>query len=154
MEFIPIKPPYIFNFTIRYMNNSLPTRKNLVRWGISTSDCSCCVASETFLHAVAGCQSYLKRFTWRPTWSQQPIHHHRRQLDYRPDLLLSTNSGCLYIDELTVGFESNLQNNIKRKRSKYLGLTSEQRKHLKLVEFIDLSMSFLGIFLQTNAHNS
>ena len=59
-------PKNIFNFTVRYMNNSLPTRQNLTRWGLSpTSDCSICLAPETLLHVVAGCQSYLERFTWR-----------------------------------------------------------------------------------------
>ena len=56
----------IFNFTVRYMNNSFPTRQNLTRWGLSpTSDCSKCLAPETLLHVVAGCQLYLERFTWR-----------------------------------------------------------------------------------------
>ena len=57
-------PKNTFNFTVRYMNNSLPTRQNLTRWGLSTtSDCSKCLAPETLLHVVAGCQSYLERFT-------------------------------------------------------------------------------------------
>jgi hypothetical protein len=34
---------------------------------------------------------------------------------YRPDLLLSTSTGTLYIVELTVGFESNLQKNVEHK---------------------------------------
>ena len=59
-------PRYICNFTIRYINNSLPTRKNLNRWAISSnSDCSFCLSPETLLHIVAGCQFYLDRFTWR-----------------------------------------------------------------------------------------
>jgi hypothetical protein len=32
----------------------------------------------------------------------------------RPDLLLSTSNGTLYIVELTVGFELNLQKNVER----------------------------------------
>ena len=56
----------IFNFTIRYINNSLPTRRNLLKWGISaTSECSFFSAPESLLHVVAGCHSYRKRFTWR-----------------------------------------------------------------------------------------
>ena len=44
----------IFNFTIRYINNTLPTRKNLKRWGItSTSECSFCLLPESLLHVVA-----------------------------------------------------------------------------------------------------
>ena len=55
-------PKNIYNFTIRYINNSLPTRKNLNRWAISSnSDCSFCLSPETLLHIVAGCQFYLDR---------------------------------------------------------------------------------------------
>ena len=57
-------PKNIYNFTIRYFNNSLPTRKNIARWGLSLSpDCSFCLNPESLLHIVAGCQQYLDRFT-------------------------------------------------------------------------------------------
>ncbi|CAB4016056.1 Hypothetical predicted protein, partial [Paramuricea clavata] len=61
-------PKNIFNFTIRYINNTLPTRKNLSKWRLSsTSDCSFCSSPETLLHVIAGCKTYLDegRFTWR-----------------------------------------------------------------------------------------
>ena len=59
-------PKNIYNFTIRYINNSLPTCKNLSKWGISSNpECSLCLRPETLLHVVAGCQFYLDRFTWR-----------------------------------------------------------------------------------------
>ena len=41
-------PQNIFNFTIRYLNNSLPTRKNMVTWGQS-NDSSCSACAETGL---------------------------------------------------------------------------------------------------------
>jgi hypothetical protein len=44
----------------------------------------------------------------------------------RPDLLLVTENRCLYILELTVGYEPNLQVNANRKRQKYLDLIKEQ----------------------------
>ena len=134
-------PKNIFNFTVRYINNSLPTRQNLARWGLSpTSDCSRCLAPETLLHVVAGCQSYLERFTWRHdsvlnflATNLQTVSGSHLYVDlprykspsiitgdtYRPDLLLLTSTGTLYIVELTVGFESNLQKNVERKKSKY-----------------------------------
>ena len=65
---------------------------------------------------------------------------------YRPDLLLTTKDNCLYILELTVGYETNLRNNIKRKQEKYKEVTKEQKKHFKSVEFISLSISALGVF--------
>ena len=57
-------PKNIFNFSIRYINNSLPTGQNLARWNLSpTSDCHSCLLPESLLPIVAGCQSCLKRFT-------------------------------------------------------------------------------------------
>ena len=59
-------PKNIYNFTIRYINNPLPKRKNMARWGLSQSPyCSFCLNPESLLHVVAGCQQYLGRFTWR-----------------------------------------------------------------------------------------
>ena len=53
-------PKNIFYFTIRFINNSLSTRKNLAKWGISpTSHCSFCLLPETLLHVVSGCSTYL-----------------------------------------------------------------------------------------------
>ena len=46
-------PWNIFNFTVRYLNNSLPTRKNMVTWGQSNeSSCSACAEIETLLHVA------------------------------------------------------------------------------------------------------
>ena len=66
---------------------------------------------------------------------------------YRPDLLLeSRNKSILYIIELTVGFESNLESNAHRKKTKYKNLINEQKKCYNDVKFINLSISALGIF--------
>ena len=59
-------PKNIYNFTIHHMNNSLPTRKNMERWGLSQCpDCSFCFNPLSLYHVVAGCQQYLDRFTWK-----------------------------------------------------------------------------------------
>jgi hypothetical protein len=161
-------PKNIFNFTIRYINNTLPTRKNLARWCLSSStECSFCLKPESLLHVVAGCNSYLNRFTWRHDSVLnfianivQPMNFNNLYVDlpgflnpsivtgdkYRPDLLLTTKDNCLYILELTVGYETNLRNNIKRKQEKYTDVIKEQKKHFKSVEFINLSISALGVF--------
>ncbi len=118
-------PKNIFNFTIRYINNTLPTRKNLARWGLSSStECSFCLNPESLLHVVAGCNSYLNRFSWRHDSVLNFIANFLRPMifnnlyadipgflspsivtgdKYRPDLLLTTKDICLYILELTVG---------------------------------------------------
>ncbi len=161
-------PKNIFNFTVQYINNSLPIRQNLARWGLQpTSDCPQCLAPETLLHVVAGCQSYLERFTWRHdsilnflATNLQAVNDSCLYVDRlgyespsiitgdtdRPDLLLSTSSRCLYVIELTVGFESNPQKNVKRKKSKYKELISEQKEHFNSVKFVNLSISSLSVF--------
>ena len=161
-------PKNIYNFTIRYINNSLPTRKNLTKWGIlSNSDCSFCLNPETLLHVVAGCQTYLPRFTWRHdsvlnliAQTLQPVKNSNLFVDlpgykspsivtgdtFRPDLLLSINSDYLYILELSVGYESNLETNVDRKRTRYEDLITQQKKQFKSVKFVSLSISSLGVF--------
>ena len=61
-------PANIFNFSTKYLNNTLATRKNLHLWNLSTtSDCSFCLHPESLLHIVAGCKTYLNEghYTWR-----------------------------------------------------------------------------------------
>ncbi|CAB4023715.1 Hypothetical predicted protein [Paramuricea clavata] len=149
-------PKNIYNFTIRYINNSLPTRKNLNRWAISSnSDCSFCLSPETLLHIlVAGCQFYLDRFTWRHNSVLNFLAHTLQTVDgstlyadlngfkspsiltgdtYRPDLLLSCSNGSLYVVELNTGYETNLKNNVKRKKSKYRELLRQLESLLHVV---------------------
>ena len=71
--------------------------------------------------------------------------------DHRPDLLISTKDNCLYILELTVGYETNLRNNINRKHLKYEKLIMDQKKKFNSVKFINLSISALGVFDKESA---
>ena len=133
----------------------------------SSSECSFCLSAESLLHVVAGRSSYLDRFTWRhdsilqfiannlPSQHIQNIYADLPPFpnpsvitgdDYRPDLLILTKDNCLYILELTVGYETNLRNNINRKRLKYEKLIMDQRKKFNCVKFINLSISALGVF--------
>ncbi|CAB4037677.1 Hypothetical predicted protein, partial [Paramuricea clavata] len=166
-------PKNIYNFTIRYINNSLPTRKNLTKWGIlSNSDCSFCLNPETLLHVVAGCQTYLPRFTWRHdsvlnfiAQTLQPVNNCNLFVDlpgykspsivtgdtFRPDLLLSINSDCLYILELSVGYESNLQTNVDRKRRRYEDLITQQKKQFKS-EAVDTALREVNLKLKNEPY--
>lgn len=45
-------PKNIFIFTIQYINNSLPTRKNLVKWNLASRP-ECCMSPETQLHVIS-----------------------------------------------------------------------------------------------------
>ena len=64
----------------------------------------------------------------------------------RPDLLLVIPDKCLYILELSLGFEKNLRNYSHRKQLKYKTLVGEQQKNFNEVRFVSLSMSALGVF--------
>ena len=160
---------FVVHYYYYYYNNSLPTRKNMARWGLSQSpDCSFCLNPESLLHVVAGCQHYLDRFTWRHdsilnfiAKSLQPVINVQSSLyadvngflnpsiitgeNYRPDLLFLIQSKCLYVLELTVGFESNLNNNAVRKKEKYVNLINEMSRNYRCVRFVNLSMSSLGV---------
>ena len=93
-------PKKYFNFTIRYLNNTLATHNNLQKQNLSqSSDCSFCLASST-----------------------------------------------LYINELTVGFETNIDRNANRKYEKYRSLKQEVSSNYHEVKFINISISLLGIF--------
>ena len=68
----------------------------------------------------------------------------------RPDLLLISPNNCLYILELTVGFETNLDINSHRKEEKYRPLLKDLNCDYRQVQFANLSMSCLGIFGQSS----
>ena len=92
------------------------------KWGLtSSSECSFCLSAESLLHVVAGCSSYLDRFTWEydsilqftannlPSQHIQNIYADLPSLpnlsvitgdDYRADLLILSKDNCLYILEL------------------------------------------------------
>ncbi|CAB4017371.1 Hypothetical predicted protein [Paramuricea clavata] len=127
------------------------------------------ITGESLLHVVAGCQCYLDRFTWRHNSilnflanTLQTVNGSALYADvpgfkspsiitgdtYRQDLLLSLSNGSLYVVELTVGYETNLENNVTRKKAKYKELVKQLDENFNEVNFINLSMSSLGIFAQ------
>ena len=61
-------PKNIYNFTIRYLNNTLPNMSNMFMWSHSENKaCQLCHHNQTLGHVVAGCKSSLDqgRYTWR-----------------------------------------------------------------------------------------
>ena len=119
---------------------------------------------------MAGCNSYLSRFTWRHdsvlnfiASILQSVHFNNLYVDlpgfhnpsiitgdeYRPDLLLKTKDDCLYILELTVGYETNLRNNIERKQENTEMLLQNKRDTLKQLNLL-ISLSVHSEFLTKN----
>ena len=162
-------PKNIFNFNVRYINNTLPTRKNLSKWGLSSSpDCSFCLVPESLLHIVAGCSTYLNegRYTWRRNSVLQFIASTFQTIkgaslfadllgfvtpsvstgdSLRPDLLLEVHNKCLYILELTIGYETNFTSNIACIDRKYQDLIRTLKYQHNNAKFINLSVSTLGV---------
>ena len=160
----------IFNFTIKYLSNTLATRKNLCKWSLSsTSALSFCFQSETLQHIVSSCKSYLEdgRYTWR---HNSILLHLANSLSsfkntsvfadlpsfpspslvtgdsLRPDLVTVLNNTSVYLLEPKVGFESNITINSDRKLAKYRPLFKSLRTNYTSIKFVNLSMSALGIF--------
>ena len=63
----------------------------------------------------------------------------------RPDLLLLIDEEILYILELTLGFETNIQNNSDRKAAKYSSLINDLSLSYSKVVFVNLSMGAIGV---------
>ena len=161
-------PKNIFNFSLKYLTNTLATRKNLSKWSLSQSSaCSFCLQSETLQHIVSSCKMYLEhgRYTWRHDSVQNSIDKTFSTLPdcslyadlptflspsfitgsaFRPDLLIITKENVLYILELTIGFETNIQINSERKASKYHPLQRTLLTNYKQIKFVNLSMGALG----------
>ena len=170
-------PKNIFNFTIKYLNNTLATRKNLHKWSLAQSpSCSFCLQNETLQHIVSSCKSYLDhgRYNWRhdsvllclsksfsyfPEWSiyaDLPSFLTPSLISgdaLRPDLILhNKHKNTLYILELTVGFESNLKVNSDRKLNKYKSLVLSLSSSYNAVHFVNVSMSAIGV-LDNSCHS-
>ena len=56
----------------------------------------------------------------------------------------------MYIFERTIGFQSNLLTNTKRKRQKYEKLINELQNNYKKVKCVNISLSSLGVFSQSS----
>ena len=52
-----------------------------------------------------------------------------------------------YIVELTVGFETNLHNNVEGRKAKYEGSIKEMQDNFASVEFVNLSISLIDKFM-------
>ena len=65
---------------------------------------------------------------------------------FHPDLLLLIDAKILYILELTIGFETNIQNNSDRKAAKYSSLINDLYLVVKLCSSISLWV-LLGLWV-------
>ena len=162
-------PRNIFNFIIGYLNHSFSTSDNMKKWNFTqSSDCSFCHLPET-LHVVAGYSLFLEEghSTWRHNFALLALANFFRahsgsslHVDlpcfysppimtgdtFRPDLILVTADQQIYILELTVDFETNLEVHAERKRAKYCPLVENLQSEYTEVKFVNLFISSLGKF--------
>ena len=161
-------PKNIFNYSIKYLNNTLASKKNLSKWAISQPSLrSFFLKTEALQHIASSCTTYLEED--RYTWCHNSVHLYLAKTltslskcslyadlpsflsprsitgnSLRPDPVLVTDTS-LYILELTVGFEPNLQINSDRKKAKYHSLISDLTPTFSNIKFVNLSMSILGL---------
>ena len=156
----------LHNFTVRYLNNTLPHLSNMFTWGLAeTKLCPLCNNIQSLLHVVAGCAVSLDRYTWRHNSVLNYIatffKRFARELyadvsnfsspsiitgeEMRPDLLIILDRSKMFVVELTIGFESNIAKKEVRKRNKYKNLTQSLKSSYDQVKYINLSLGACGI---------
>ena len=161
---------FIYNFTNRYMNNTLATLKNMVLWGKATIDtCFACKGnSQSLLHVVSGCKVHLQqgRYTWRHNSilatllsSIDCLRDLKAFADIpgypcptvftgtlkRPDIIIVYQEKIVIVLELTWGFITNVKDNCARKIGKYSSTIVYLMEKYEKVKFVNLSMSALGL---------
>ena len=159
-------PKSIYNFTIRYLNNTLPNYSNTFKWNLSSSaNCILCNKNQTLGHVVAGCEASLneERYNWRHNSILVTIANtisnnctlyvdlpHFRSPSLitgdasRPDMVIQKGNK-LWILELTAGFETNIAINYARKQKRYENLVGNLSMNYETVKFINLSMGSIRV---------
>ena len=162
-------PRNLYSFGTRYLSNSLANGTNAVKWGIAnTSKCLFCNENQTLQHVVSSCKISLteKRWNWRHDSILLNIARFMAKIpdikmycdvensefqtpsiitgdEKRPDIVAIKDNRCMIL-ELTVGFETNIEKNIERKRASYEELITRLKRKYQ-VSFVNLSMGAIGV---------
>ena len=148
-------PRNIYSFALRYLNSTLANGTNLLKWGrVENSLYPACKNPQTLGHVVGGCKVHLneKRYNYRhdsvllnilkalvtcdgitvngdlPDYKNPSIITGE---DYLPDILFVKDKK-LFIIELTVGFETNIQINTENKERRYRPLITHCSRSTRL----------------------
>ena len=164
-------PKNIYNFITRYLNNTLPTLKNLTLWKLSSSGlCKACLNPQNLQHVITSCKIHLEqgRLTWRhnsvlKTLAEYLSINDQSRTVYadvvgfenpsvvsglhdRPDMMILNNiSNTISVIELTIGFETNLSKNCLRKTTRYKDLCRSLERRFRKVNYFNLSMGASGL---------
>ena len=66
--------------------------------------------------------------------------------EYRPDLVVIKDTKEVFLVELTVGFETNIEKNSENKANRYENLLETLKLSFEKVAYVNLSMGALGIY--------
>ena len=172
-KIIQILPKNIYSFCMRYLNNTLANGTNLLKWGRTESSlCPACQSPQTLGHVIGGCNVHLKqlRYNFRhdsillnicrstthlenvKIYSDLPGHGYQSPCiitgaEYRPDIIFAILNK-LFIIELSVGFETNIEKNTKYKDLRYRTLLKDLSSTY-VIQYLNLSMGALGTFGQS-----
>ncbi|MDW0252356.1 MAG: reverse transcriptase domain-containing protein [Nitrososphaeraceae archaeon] len=162
---------FIHNFAIKAFKQTLPTAKNLSRWGKAVSPlCPLCNLEQTNKHVLSNCSSTvaLDRYTQRHNeilailmrWLSAAVS--KNQLifadlpgfnnstilfnSYRPDICIAIDCSTIAVLELTVCHELNLLKSKQYKIDKYKNLVSDLRSSVNFtkLKLFTLEVSTLG----------
>ena len=163
-----ILPKNIHSFCLRYLNNSLATGTNLLKWGRKEESlCPACKSPQTLGHVIGGCKIHLNesRYNYRHDsillCIVTSVSHLEKVKIYsdipgypspciltgnscRPDILFVICNKLVMI-ELSVGFETNITRNTENKDTRYRSLLLDLGSNYD-VEYLNLSMGALGTF--------
>jgi hypothetical protein len=137
-------PKNIYNFVTRYLNNTLPTLKNMILWNKTSSNlCKACSNVQTLQHVVSSCKTHLDegRYTRHNSILKHLVEYLSSVkkdlrfyadvegfenpsvvtgLEDRLDMIIENYTNrAIYVIELTVGFETNITKNCIRKTTRY-----------------------------------
>ena len=164
-------PKNIYNFITRYLNNTLPTSKNMLFWNKTSSNlCNACSNVQTLQHVVSSCKTHLDegRYTWRHNSILKHLVEYLSSvkkdlrfyadvegfenpsvvtgLEDRPDMIIENYTNrAIYVIELTIGFETNITKNCIRKTTRYRELCNALKQRYNTVEYFNLSMGAIGV---------
>ena len=161
-----VLPKNIFNFIVRYFNNTLATKSNMQKWGKAlTKICDYCSEVQAVNHVVAVCKSASRegRYTWphnsillnlsliikskvKHLYVDLPDYLSPTMItgeDLRPDLVICDNSGKWHVLELTCCYKTNISKSVSRKEQKYDQLVKDLSTTRDIV-FISLVISSIG----------
>ena len=167
-------PPEPLKFTLNAVLDTLPTNSNLCRWGKKSHDtCPLCSSRQSLSHVMNNCPTAmnLRRYSRRhdkvlevlggfiqehlsPSFgftidlpsSVYSFPQHITPTDSRPDIVWwCEGSRSLWLLELTVSFEPQMEDAQQRKQSKYQDLVEASRDAGYTTELITVEVGSRGL---------